>query len=134
MTSIVMFNPEEWQRHWDVCKHYLRRAWDKSGGRHTESSTRQKLADGEYVLLAAIDETSIKSACVCGVSQYPASNWLTIILCGGDDMVDWLRDGKQALDHLARINHCEGVEVLGRRGWARAMDLKTMGVWMERRV
>ena len=131
---VLTLGENDWQKYWPIAAEMIAPACELSGGRHTLESTKAKLSNGDYVLLVAIVGNSVNSACVCGIKQYPAADWLSIILCGGDNMLQWLDSGRLAIERLARLHNCVGLEVIGRPGWKRAMDLTPSGVVMERRL
>lgn len=107
---------------------------EMSSGRHTPQSTFERVRDGFYDVFVAYLDNAIKAVCVTQVSEYPASKWLTIILCGGEKMLDWLTEGRAVLDDWARRTGCIAIEVFGRPGWCKAMELVSTGVMMERKL
>lgn len=116
---------------WHDLAPMLEDACQQSNGRHTTDSTRQAVKEGRYDVFIAMVGNALRSVCITTISHYPASKWLTIILCGGEKMLDWLTDGKAVLEDYARLNGCVAMEVFGRPGWCKAMNLIPTGVMME---
>lgn len=132
--GIWQLSREDTALHWLSIRPHLVAPCEMSSGRHTPEGLLRQIMDDVYSLFAAIVNGMIKSVAVVSVTDYSASRWLTIISCGGQEMVEWLQGGRQALEAFARHHDCTGIEVFGRKGWCRAMDLTPIGVLMERRL
>jgi len=131
---IWLLRKEDVDQLWGDLAPMLEEPCRMSNGRHTPDSTRQAVKDGKYDVFIAMVGNVLRSVCITTISHYPASKWLTIILCGGEKMLEWLQDGKAVLEDFARLNGCVAIEVFGRPGWCKAMDLIPTGVMMERKL
>lgn len=132
--GIWQLSKDDAENYWLGIAPFLVSPCQQSRGRHTPDSLFLMIQDGVFSLFVAVISRAIRSAAVVAVTDYSASRWLTIISCGGDKMVDWLTDGRQALEAFACHHDCLGIEIFGRKGWCRAMDLVPVGLWMERKL
>ena len=72
------------------------------------------------------------AAAVTQVLRYPAAKWLVILFCGGKELRLWGASGIRTIEDWANQNGCGGVEIIGRRGWARALGYEATASIMER--
>lgn len=59
------------------------------------------------------------AAFVTELQQFPLERICMIVLCGGDDMENWLWDSDETLTRHARHFACSSLVIVGRRGWSR---------------
>lgn len=78
-----------------------------------------RLETGEWTLWISKVETIIVSAAVTSFIYYPKYTALRIVLCAGSD-TNWA-EATAYLEEVAKHNGCETLEVLGRKGWERAL-------------
>ena len=106
---------------WDDVAPILRPAVDLSGGRHSLASTFDQLRSGHMQLFVAVQDDAARAAAVTQVLEYPSANWLVVLFCAGKGLPEWGRDGIEAIEDWARRCGCNGVEIIGRAGWAMAL-------------
>ncbi len=60
-----------------------------------------------------------KAAFVTEVQQFPMERICMIVLCGGEDMGDWVVDADRTLTRYAASMGCKAMMIVGRSGWSR---------------
>jgi hypothetical protein len=60
-----------------------------------------------------------KSAIITEIVDYPQKAMCRIWLAGGD--LDELMDAEISIAHWAKIHGCDGMEIVGRKGWSRQL-------------
>jgi hypothetical protein len=96
-------------------------AVDMADGRHTLSTTQDRLQGARMQALLCLRDARPLAACVTQVGLYPAQKWLQVPFCGGREMRVWLEPLLDVLDGLAYDNGCVGIEISGRGGWSRVL-------------
>jgi hypothetical protein len=110
----------------------LQSAIQRSGQRYRPDDVAELLESGEAQLFLALDGTGPIAAAVTQIMLYPASRRLVILFCGGKGMRAWLTAGIAAIEEWARSCGCDGVEIFGRKGWARALGYRKSAEILER--
>lgn len=121
MTEIFHMPPNLTLLAWGDISRLIAPAVDMAGGRHTLSTTLDRLQSGHMQALVGLEDARPIMACVTQVALYPAQKWLQVPFCGGTRMKDWLEPLVEALDGLAYDNRCFGIEISGRGGWRRVL-------------
>ena len=62
-----------------------------------------------------------KAAFVTEIQQFPLEKICMIVLCGGDDMDEWIEVADETLSRHARALGCSALMIVGRKGWSRAV-------------
>jgi len=100
--------------HWQRCRRYIEDALEYAGGSHTIEDVWQSIQEGK-ALFFPLD----KSAIVTEIVDYPQKAMCRIWLAGGD--LDELMQAEVALSAWAKTQGCDGMEIIGRRGWSRQL-------------
>lgn len=107
---------------WPVVAPMLAPAVEVSGGRLTMRSVLEWLLDGRYLLwIAHTDDRVPQAAFVTREARYPNKSLLTIDLCGGSNLEDWMSEADRVFRAHSRQSGLSGIELYGRTGWARAL-------------
>lgn len=87
----------------------------------TLEDIEDKLYHGDWTLWVDLDDDTgeLKSIAVTSFENYPRFTALRIILTSGDG-TDW-PEATAYLERFAIVNGCETIEILGRKGWERAL-------------
>lgn len=93
-----------------------------SQGRMDTASLLEWLRDGRYLLWVAHDGEAIRAAFATRIAAYPRRRVLAVDCAGGTQMREWLALVQQTFRNFARDSGCDGVEMCGRAGWARALS------------
>lgn len=116
---------------WGKCVPLLEKAFELANGRYSPESVRDRLETGEFQLFIAQNDDDTIGCCTTRITEYPNARWLSVVHCGGSRLEGWLRDGFGAVETWARMNNCAGIEVTGRREWARVLKMKSTATKME---
>ena len=107
---------------WPIASPLLAPAIDRSGGRIDQQSTYRWIEDGRLLLwFAANADHQVRAAFTTRIAHYPLKSMLVVECLGGSDMHLWVDVANEAFKGYARRAGCEGVEMYGRRGFARAL-------------
>ena len=114
--------PQDAEALWPIVEPLLAPAIELSGGRIDAESVQAWLDDGRYLLwVAHQDDLDIAAAFVTREAQYPRKRVLTIDICGGRSLEGWLEEADRVFRSHSRAAGLDGVELVGRTGWARAL-------------
>lgn len=101
---------------------YLREAVDAAQARTSFEIVVNDLLTAKASLWIGYDtEGPIDVAFVTRVSRYPLKRMLLLELAGGQNMERWLPKATEVFRQFAIDSKLDGVEIYGRRGWARAL-------------
>lgn len=109
--SPTLLSVDQWAR----CSKYIEDALEYAGGSHTLQDVMLAVAEGKAQFFP-LD----KSAIVTEIVDYPQKAMCRIWLAGGD--LDELIDAEVALGAWAKTQGCDGMEIIGRRGWSRKLE------------
>ena len=117
---------------WKDAAPHLASAILRAGGRYLEGDIPACLDSGEMQLFLALGASGPIAAALTSVVTYPSSRRLAILFCGGRQMRRWLTPGLAAIEEWAREQGCDGIEIFGRKGWARALGYRITSYILER--
>jgi|TARA_R110002124_G_scaffold279663_1_gene452354 hypothetical protein len=100
---------------WERSKPFLANALEQSGNEYTVDDVLREIEDDH-----AIFYPTKKGASVFRIALYPRKRMLRIWLAGGD-MESSIESILEAADFHAKEHECDGIEVLGRRGWEKVL-------------
>ena len=100
---------------WERSKPFLANALEHSGNEYTVDDVLKEIQDDH-----AIFYPTRKGASVFRIVRYPQKRMLSIWLAGGD-MKSGIDSILEAAEYHAVEHECDGIEVLGRRGWERVL-------------
>jgi len=100
--------------HWARCSKYIEDALEYAGGSHTIQDVMLAVSEGKAQFFPLE-----RSAIVTEVVDYPQKAMCRIWLAGGD--LDELMEAEVALCAWAKAQGCDGMEIIGRRGWSRQL-------------
>ena len=109
--SPTLLSVDQWAR----CSKYIEDALEYAGGSHTLQDVMLAVAEGKAQFFP-LD----KSAIVTEIVDYPQKAMCRIWLAGGD--LDELIDAEVAIAAWAKTQGCDGMEIIGRRGWSRKLE------------
>ena len=116
LTSPTLLSGENrMEEHWHRCCGHIEDALDYAGGSHTIDDVWQFIQEGKAQFFP-LD----KSAIVTEIVDYPQKAMCRIWLAGGD--LDELVEAEVALSAWAKTQGCDGMEIIGRRGWSRKLE------------
>jgi hypothetical protein len=117
--NISLVQPEYLDVVWPKVSEFIKRSVDYSYGRWSVEDVYRFISEGKMVLWIAHDNNSIVAASVTIVSDYPSKKFLGIQFLGGSSMNMWKEDGLDIIKDFARKCGCDGIEVIGRKGFGK---------------
>ena len=97
-----------------------------SHGRFESQDILHELFTGKQQFWAVWDEEveglPIIGVVITEVMQYPQRRILSIQYCTGSRLDEWMSDIIELLEQWAKTCGCDGMELTGRRGWARKLQ------------
>lgn len=100
---------------WVRCRKYIEDALEYANGSHTIQDVMLAVSEGKAQFFP-LD----KSAIVTEIVDYPQKAMCRIWLAGGD--LDELVEAEVAIATWAKALGCDGMEIIGRRGWSRKLE------------
>ncbi len=103
-------------KEWEAAKPHIQRAVDRAEGAFDIEHVRAEIEAGRAQLWGGLN-----AAVVTKLETYPSGIKACLFwLCGGDDMNEIL-DIEAKVSAWAARQGCHRVEIIGRRGWLRAL-------------
>lgn len=124
MTEIGHVPTQEVNRVWPVVEPYLAKAAALSRGRMAINDIFERLIDGRWSLMVAVDGGQIIGALTLRIVSYPRMNILEGLYLAGEvhRYQDWLEPMNRAVDEAARKAGCAKVEFVGLPGWGKMLE------------
>lgn len=105
---------------WEVAKQYLAKPIAMNRGALTAEDIRAAI-ENRSMQLWGIHDGDLKAVMVTEIIIYPSCKRLRVVLVGGHEMDSWLDVVIAELDEFKDKNACDGIEILGRRGWVKKL-------------
>lgn len=122
MIHVAICPKDELGKFWPIAARLLSKAVDRCEGRQTVEDTFKLVASGDcHLWLMAIDGR-IVAAGVTEARAYPSRRILNVLFVGGSRMELWLQIFIDHLKRFAAHNNCDGIEMIGRKGWLKTLD------------
>jgi len=116
MIEIKTLHPDDY---WNTVSVMLEKAIDLSNGRHTLSTTYEKICKGVMKLFGVFKRQVLIGAFVSQVMIYPAKNIYCVLFIGGDGLIKYIKELVGFFKELSIENNCKGLEIIGRKGWSK---------------
>jgi len=101
--------PDDVFKVWKDIKKYIERSCKRSNGRHKAT----------LWIAFEEDQNVIKGCVITTFIYYPTGlKMLHISQLAGKNMEDWIEVGRPILNSWAKDNQCDGIEAMGRKGFA----------------
>lgn len=122
MWSVRSIPAEDVPKHWHIVAPLLVDAVALSGGRYDMRAVLDGLVR-KVALLWVIydDDLVVRAAFTASRRQYPRAAWLCVEFLGGEDMASWVGEVDRTLTAYARDSGLAGLELVGRKGWVKAL-------------
>lgn len=101
---------EQWAR----CSRYVRDALEYAGGTHSIDDVYRAVSSGKAQFFPLE-----KSAIITEIVDYPQRSICRIWLAGGE--LDELKEAEKSIAVWAKSIGCDGIEIIGRKGWQRQL-------------
>ncbi|TWI32745.1 hypothetical protein [Paracoccus sulfuroxidans] len=97
------------------CRPFIEAALRECSGTHSFDDVAEGIASGKMQLWPAEDACAVTE-----IAVYPQRTMLNCFLAGGS--MERLKDMAPAMEAWAEAQGCDGTELTGRHGWARALS------------
>jgi hypothetical protein len=112
---------------WDKkVKNWIQSVLKQSKGRHTLESTLRLLREGKMTMFLITVNKVITAVYIVQKVFYPAATVLGILFCGGTKVLKHLKKIESFFINYAKQNECDGLEIIGRKGWAKAIKQNSL--------
>lgn len=106
---------------WPRITPHLTKLCDRHGrDRWTEADLLAECQSGHKQLWIACDPSDVYCACLTEIVNCPQGRWGRVVALGGHDMRRWI-EGLRTIEAWMKGRGCIGVEIIGRKGWERAL-------------
>lgn len=105
---------------WDSVCPYVQVALDRTEGEIGLSDIHKMILDREMQLWITVEDKRITGALVTQIIEYPQTKACRYVTLGGDLHGDFSKIDA-VITEWATYNGCDRLELVGRRGWVRAM-------------
>lgn len=130
--TVQSISPGDTPAIWHIVAPMLAEAVSLSEGRYDMRAVFDSVQAQHSLLWVIYDEEKVvRAAFTAAKRQYPRAAFLCVEFLGGDDMAGWVTECDRVLTAYAHDAGLDGLELVGRKGWARA--LATSG-WRENAV
>lgn len=106
--------------YWQQVLPFIERALKESQGDYTSTDIYLALRERDMQLWVWVEKDQITSVLVTQILSYPEKNVCLLFLGAGDGIEYWKDD--ETVFSWARDNNCQEAEIVGRKGWGRALD------------
>ena len=107
---------------WHFCKPLLKKATDRDGSRQTVEGLYGCVKSGTSCLWCIFINDVIVGSATTEVNSYIQDKILRVSFLGGERMELWLEGFIESLKEYGRFNGCNGIDLVGRRGWLRELS------------
>ena len=121
MVDIVYVAPENIGAVWPMFRKYCDRVLPMTRRRRCATRLLFDLMNNDEILWLAMDRAEVIGFTTSSVVQYDDVKLLQVRLLAGDRFDEWIDDMHERLERFARDNGCDGMELIGRRGWVRKL-------------
>jgi len=66
-----------------------------------------------------VKTNEVEAAIVTEIIDYPRLRSCRYFLAGGTNMKSWFNPVKEQVEHWAKLNKCQRIELVGRKGWVK---------------
>lgn len=102
--------------HWPECASFLARALATQNAMSLES-VYADIKRGKFLLW----KIASCAAIVTEVQPFALEKVCMVVLCGGDDMEEWVEEADATLTRHAKALGCGSLMIVGREGWSRVL-------------
>ena len=108
---------------WGSASKFLDPAVLRSGGRQDIASLRIEVERGIQLLwIMFFGEDEMIGAFTTSIFRYPKRSVVSVAFAGGDGITDYKEEAIEAISKYALEMKCDGIEVVGRKGWLRVLE------------
>lgn len=121
--KILYVAPDNIGSVWPMFKEYAERVLPLTRKRRCATQFLLDLMKNFEMLWVVVgDEGKVIGFCTSAVTKYDEIQMLQVRMLAGDFFSEWIDDMHDMLEKFARENGCDGLELIGRRGWVRKLE------------
>jgi hypothetical protein len=110
----LLLGKDRLRDNWERCGRYIQDALGYAGGTHTIDDIYQAVSSGKAQFFPLE-----KSAIITEIVDYPQRAVCRIWLAGGE--LEELMQAEKSIAVWAKSIGCDGIEIIGRKGWQRQL-------------
>ena len=107
---------------WHLCKPLLKKATDREGSRQNVEGLYGSVKSGSSCLWCIFIDDVVVGSATTEVNSYTEGKILRVSFLGGGRMELWLEKFIESLKEYGRFNGCNGIDLVGRKGWLRKLE------------
>ncbi len=114
---------------WDQLEPLMQKVIPTTFGRETIESLKNKIYNNDIILwIMWADINNIQGIVSTKIIEYPNKKvlWWGFLASQDNKMKGWFPSMTKTLSKYAKVNDCDYVEIVGRKGWVR--ELKKVGI------
>lgn len=121
--KIFYVSPDNVGAVWPMFKEYAERVLPLTRKRRCATQFLLDLMKNfEMLWVVMNDDGKIVGFCTSAITKYDSVKLLQVRMLGGDFFSEWIDDMHERLETFAKDNGCDGLELIGRRGWVRKLE------------
>jgi hypothetical protein len=121
--KILYVSPENVGAVWPMFKEYAERVLPLTRKRRCATKFLLDLIKNfEILWVVAGDDGKIIGFCSSAIVDYDDVKLLQVRMLAGDFFSEWIDELHELLEKFAKENNCDGLELIGRRGWVRKLE------------
>lgn len=121
--KILYVSPENVGAAWPLFKEYAERVLPLTRKRRCATRFLLDLIQNKEILFIVMDDVGkIIGFASSAMVEYDEVKLLQVRMLAGDFFSEWIDEMHETLEKFARENDCNGLELIGRRGWVRKLE------------
>jgi hypothetical protein len=121
--KIMYVSPSNIGACWPMFKEYAERVLPLTRKRRCATRFLFDLMNNQEMLwVVAGDDGKVIGFCSSAFVEYDEVKLLQVRMLAGDFFSEWIEDMHSLLEKFAHENNCDGLELIGRRGWVRKLE------------
>jgi hypothetical protein len=107
---------------WGQVEPYMEKAAKYTYGRYTVGDIYDSIKEHGYQLWVAYEDKTILGAVATQFITYPKRKALSLVFCGGKNLLIWKDPMLALLQRYAKDMNCDCLESTARKGWAKIFE------------
>lgn len=121
--KILYVSPENVGAAWPLFKEYAERVLPLTRKRRCATRFLLDLMQKQEILFIVMNDVGkVIGFASSAMVEYDEVKLLQVRMLAGDFFSEWIDEMHETLERFARENDCDGLELIGRRGWVRKLE------------